>query len=69
MGEKVVNITIRFPEPVRDRVKSFAGRDRRSLNAEVIALLEEAMNAREQKPGDSPRFLRCADTSSGYTTT
>lgn len=50
MGDKVVNIRVRFPEEVRDRVKVFADRDRRSLNSEILALLEEAMNARKPAP-------------------
>lgn len=47
-----MNIRVRFPEEVRDRVKAFANLDRRSLNSEILALLEEAMDARELKrPG------------------
>ena len=47
MPEKTVNINVRFPESIRDRVKAFASRDRRSMNSEILALLEEAMDARE----------------------
>lgn len=48
-----MNINVRFPEPVRDRVKEFALADRRSMNAEIISLLEEAMEARENRPRGS----------------
>lgn len=61
-----MNIRIRFPEDVRDRVKSFADRDRRSINSEVIALLEEAMNARETGRAPSTRLIRCAEGQTGY---
>lgn len=74
MPEKIVNINVRFPESVRDRVKSFSQADRRSMNSEIIALLEEAMDARETRrprssdyrypdPGDhtTGRLVRAAD--------
>lgn len=56
MSEKTVNINVRFPESIRDRVKTFAEQDRRSMNSEILALLEDAMNARETSPG--PRGSR-----------
>lgn len=65
MGEKIVNVRIRFPESLKDRVQSFADTDRRSLNSEVLTLLEEAMNARQST---GSRTLRCADPPAPYDT-
>jgi hypothetical protein len=55
VGEKIVNVNVRFPESVRDRVKAEAVQDRRSMNSEIIELLEEAIRAREERrePGRS----------------
>ena len=54
MGEKIVNVNVRFPESIRDRVKALADRDRRSMNSEIIQLLEEAMSARETQGRSVP---------------
>ena len=42
-----MNVNVRFPESIRDRVRAFANLDRRSMNAEILRLLEEAMDARD----------------------
>ncbi|MGE3267120.1 MAG: Arc family DNA-binding protein [Chloroflexota bacterium] len=52
-----MNINVRFPESIRDRVKAFADRDRRSMNSEIIQLLEEAMEARERPDKARPAPL------------
>ncbi len=44
-----MNVNVRFPESTRDRVKALADRDRRSMNSEIIQLLEEAISARESQ--------------------
>jgi predicted HicB family RNase H-like nuclease len=49
MMERTVNINVRFPESVRDRVKAMAIQDRRSMNSEILELLEEAISAREAR--------------------
>lgn len=55
MGERIVNVNVRFPESVRDRVKAEAVQDRRSMNSEIIELLEEAIRARESgRPRKQP---------------
>lgn len=51
-----MNVRIRFPESLKERVQSFADADRRSLNSEVLTLLEEAMNAREPKRPPTEAF-------------
>ena len=43
------NINIRFPDDVHGAIKAAAERDRRSFNAEVIALAEEALSARVEQ--------------------
>jgi len=65
MPEKIVNINVRFPETLRDRIKTTADRDRRSMNSEILALIEEALAAREPR---GARILRCAEGQSDYTT-
>lgn len=67
MSEKVVNINVRFPESIRDRVKTFAERDRRSMNSEILALLEEAMDARDPRRTPTADF-RYPDPSEHRTT-
>ena len=40
-------LTSRIPEEVYERLAQLAKEDRRSLNAELVVLLEEALEARE----------------------
>lgn len=63
-----MNVRIRFPESLKERVQSFADADRRSLNSEVLTLLEEAMNARETAAGGHrPQSrLLCAERPASY---
>lgn len=71
-----MNINVRFPESVRDRVKQLAEQDRRSMNSEIIELLEEAIAARDRKAssyaypmaGDvaTARLIRAADEPATY---
>lgn len=46
--ETDMRITLRIPPALHDRVKATATVDRRSLNAEILALIEEALRARDQ---------------------
>ncbi len=41
-----MNVRIRFPEPLHEQIKDLARRDLRSLNSEVLALIQEAIDAR-----------------------
>lgn len=65
MPEKIVNINVRFPESLRDRVKTSADRDRRSMNSEILTLLEEALDARATGRRE-PGVLRCAESPAPY---
>lgn len=42
-------ITIRIPADLHDKLIKLAEQDTRSLNGEIIALLKEAVTAREKK--------------------
>lgn len=42
------NVNIRFPDDLHERIKAESEADDRSLNAEVLALLKEALRAREK---------------------
>lgn len=46
-----VDTRMRIPKPLYDRVKDLAQREHRSINAQVIVLLEEAIQQRDQRPG------------------
>lgn len=41
-----VHINLRLPEELHERLKRQAERDRRSLNAEILVLLERALEAK-----------------------
>jgi hypothetical protein len=43
---------LRMPEELRARLEDIARNNRRSLQAEIIALLEEALSARSSGKGD-----------------
>jgi hypothetical protein len=40
-------ISLRIPDPLYARVKAAAGQDRRSAHAEILTLIETALDARE----------------------
>ncbi|MFZ3138638.1 MAG: Arc family DNA-binding protein [Thermodesulfovibrionales bacterium] len=44
-GKKTVAITVRMPESVKDRIYTLAQRERRSINSEIVHLLESSLNA------------------------
>ena len=46
---------VRIPNDLHQRVKDEAQRDRRSNNAEIITLLEEALKERDSKKIEPPR--------------
>lgn len=45
MGKKTVNLNVRMPSDLHDRVKQQASRDMRSLNLEVLWLLERGLES------------------------
>jgi predicted HicB family RNase H-like nuclease len=55
MSRLFPSISIRFPPEIHDRVKDSAAASRRSLNMEVVTLVEEALKEREAKKLKSPR--------------
>lgn len=44
-----VGIMVRLPEDLRDRVAAAAAEDRRSMNSEIQALLDVALEIRERQ--------------------
>jgi len=46
---KPIQATLRLPRELHTRLKTMADEDRRSLHAEILVLLEEAIAAREQR--------------------
>jgi predicted HicB family RNase H-like nuclease len=47
MEKKTVNLNVRMPADLHERVKRRAGQDMRSLNYEVLWLLERALDSLE----------------------
>jgi hypothetical protein len=45
--EKDVKVTVRIPETVHGRLADLAKRERRSLNAQLVVLLEQALGTRQ----------------------
>lgn len=45
MEKRTVNLNVRMPADLHERVKRQAGRDMRSLNLEVLWLLERGLEA------------------------
>lgn len=45
--DDAVRITLRLPEAVHDALVQVAKKDRRSLNAEIVHLLEQALQTQE----------------------
>lgn len=41
------NVNVRFPDDLHAMIKTAAVSDRRSLNAEILALIEEAIESRQ----------------------
>jgi predicted HicB family RNase H-like nuclease len=52
MEKKTVNLNVRMPADLHDRVKQQASRDMRSLNLEVLWLLERGLES--VKSADEP---------------
>jgi uncharacterized membrane protein len=51
-GKKTVAITVRMPESVKDRIYTLAQRERRSINSEIVHLLEASLSA---QPFSTPK--------------
>lgn len=45
---KIVQATLRLPEELHTRLKQLADDERRSLHAEILVLLDEALEARAE---------------------
>ena len=45
---KIIQATLRLPGALHTRLKQLADEDRRSLHAEILVLLDEALEAREE---------------------
>jgi predicted DNA binding CopG/RHH family protein len=50
LNKDTVQITIRLPEPIMERVKEEAVKERRSLNQMLISLIQEGLDVLEKKP-------------------
>jgi len=50
--EKDVKVTVRIPETVHGRLADLAKRERRSLNAQLVVLLEQALGTRPTTESD-----------------
>lgn len=55
MEKKTVNLNVRMPADLHDRVKRRSGRDMRSLNLEILWLLAFALDTLEASEGTSDR--------------
>lgn len=44
--EKMISITVRMPQEIRDRIYDFAEKERRSINSEIVHLLETSLNTK-----------------------
>jgi predicted DNA binding CopG/RHH family protein len=49
LNKNTVQITIRLPEPIMERVKEEAVKERRSLNQMLISLIQEGLDVLEKK--------------------
>jgi len=49
----IKNLNIRIPEELHARVKQSAGTDRRSLNSQILWLIETGLGARDEEPNAS----------------
>ncbi|TVL97899.1 MAG: hypothetical protein CV087_21940 [Candidatus Brocadia sp. WS118] len=44
--EKMISITVRMPQEIRDRIYEFAEKERRSVNSEIVHLLEISLGTK-----------------------
>lgn len=47
----MIHHSLRFPDDLYDRIKAAAGRDRRSVHAEILTLLASALDPDDAQPG------------------
>ena len=45
----IVQASLRLPAALHARIKALADRERRSLHAQILVLLEEALEARDEQ--------------------
>lgn len=45
----MAKVTIRIPDELHDDIKELADRSRRSLNSEIVWLLEQALTQQEER--------------------
>ena len=46
MAERIIQVALRLPASLHGQLKALAERERRSLHAEILVLLDEALAAR-----------------------
>ena len=46
--EKMISISVRMPLEIKDRIYELAEKERRSINSEIIHLLEASLNTKSQ---------------------
>lgn len=44
----MISITVRMPQDIRDKIYTLAEKERRSINSEIIHLLETSLNIKTQ---------------------
>lgn len=44
-----VRTNLRLPDEMYEQIKDVAGKDRRSINAQIVVLLQEALEERQRK--------------------
>lgn len=54
METEEVSVSVRFPADLRDALKALAKRENRSMNAQVIYLLRQAVRAQGTEVSDTP---------------
>lgn len=48
MADTVKHVSVRFPGPIHQAIETSAREDRRSINAQILILIEEALAARSK---------------------
>lgn len=44
--EKMIPVTVRMPQNIKDKIYDLAAKERRSINSEIIHLLEISINSK-----------------------
>lgn len=54
IGRGADQFSLRFPEGLRERIKAIASTNRRSMNSEIVSILEDALSEREKEVAEQP---------------